>query len=173
MRNIRVVPHDPSWIAEFEQEAGWLAAVFGDLLLSIHHIGSTSVPDLPAKPVIDIMPVVHDINGVERHHEALAALGYEARGENGIPGRRYFTKGGQVNRRCNVHTYEPDHPEVKQHLDFRDYLRTHPEIATAYGRLKASLAQQFPDDIFGYMAAKDRFIKETMAKARVWRATLA
>ncbi|HBY96185.1 MAG TPA: hypothetical protein DEP84_19900 [Chloroflexi bacterium] len=170
MRNIVVVPYDLSWVNAFQHEAERLAAIFGDELLSIHHIGSTAVPGLSAKPVIDIMPLVRNLDRVELFNAALINLGYEPLGENGIAGRRYFVKGGDENRTHNVHLYEPDNPEVARHLDFRDYLRAHPEEAQQYGRLKEMLARQFPHDIFGYMAGKDSFIKEILHKAHEWRA---
>ena len=169
MRNIVVVPYNPNWPEQFREEASQIAAIFGPELISIHHIGSTSVPDLSAKPIIDIMPVVRNIEKVEMFNPAMIQLGYEPKGEFGIPGRRYFAKGGDDHRTHHVHTYAPDNSEVKRHLDFRDYLMTHPEEAQFYASLKAELAQQFPHDIFGYMAGKDSFIKETLRKAHEWR----
>jgi GrpB-like predicted nucleotidyltransferase (UPF0157 family) len=165
MRNIRVVEYDPAWVEAFQSEAARLSAVFGEMLLSIHHIGSTSVPGLPAKPVIDIMPVVRDINELEQFYPALIAIGYEPLGENGIPGRRYFIKGGEDHRSHNVHTYQPDHPEVTTHLNFRNYLRAHPEVAREYATLKVALARQFSDDIFSYIEGKEVFIRDIIRKA--------
>ena len=165
MRNIRVVEYDPAWVEAYQVEAARLSAIFGEMLLSIHHIGSTSVPGLPAKPVIDIMPVVRDINDLEPFYPALIALGYEPLGENGIPGRRYFIKGGEDHRSHNVHTYQPDHPEVTTHLNFRNYLRSHPEVAHEYAVLKAELARQFPNDIESYIEGKAAFIRDIIQKA--------
>ncbi len=93
MRNIRVVAYDPAWPAAFEQEAAVLAGILGAGLVTIHHIGSTAVPGLPAKPVIDLMPLVRDIEGVDWLGPAMAGAGYNEWGEYGIPGRRLFTKG--------------------------------------------------------------------------------
>jgi len=169
MKNIVVVPYNPNWPERFREEATQIAAIFDPELISIHHIGSTSVPGLSAKPIIDIMPVVRDIEKVEMFNPAMIQLGYEPKGENDIPGRRYFVKGGDASRTHHVHTYAPDNPEVSRHLDFRDYLIAHPEEAQRYAILKAKLAQQFPQDIFGYMAGKDSFIKETLRKAHEWR----
>lgn len=168
MRNIRVVPHDPTWHSRYEEEAALLRAIFGDALMEIHHIGSTSVAGLLAKPIIDIMPVVHDVEVVDSFNAAMAAIGYEAMGENEIAGRRYFRKGGQEVRSHHVHVYAAEHPEVAAHLRFRDYLRTHPDDAYRYGVLKAQIATQNPHDIFGYMAGKDTFVKELIAKAHEW-----
>ena len=164
MRTIVVVPYDPRWPELFEQEAARIAAVFGPELISIHHIGSTSVPGLRAKPIIDIMPIVRQIERLDLFNEAMVALGYEPRGENGIAGRRFYSKGGDENRTHHVHSYEPGNP------DFRDYLIAHPEEAQQYARLKQALAQQYPHDIIGYMDGKDAFIKGILQQARAWRA---
>ena len=169
-RHVVVVPYDPGWVQAFEREAVQIAAILGEELLAIHHIGSTSVPGLQAKPIIDIMPVVSDIEKVDAYNPAFLELGYEAKGENGIPGRRHFVKGGDLHRTHHIHMYEPDNPEVARHLDFRDYLRAHPDEAERYGRLKAELAVQFPYDIFSYMMGKNDFIRATIQKAQEWRA---
>ena len=169
MRNIVVVPYDPGWSNLFEQEAALLRAAFGQELIAIHHVGSTAIPDIAAKPIIDIMPIVRDIERVEGLDPAIVELGYVPRGEKGIPGRRYFVKGGDETRSHHVHAYEPSNPEVARHLDFRDYLIAHPEEAGRYASLKIELAAEFPNDIWGYMAGKDTFIKETIEKAHKWR----
>src|SRR5699024_9276959 len=122
-------------------------------LTDIHHIGSTSVPGLQAKPVIDIMPVVQHIDQVDKLNNALIAIGYEPKGEYGLPGRRYFRKGGD-NRSHHVHVYEMHHPDIKRHLAFRDYLRAHPDTAKEYGELKGKLALQFPHDMNSYITGK-------------------
>jgi GrpB-like predicted nucleotidyltransferase (UPF0157 family) len=170
MRHIVVVSYDPAWPEWFEAEAARIAGVFGRELVAIHHIGSTSVPGLSAKPIIDIMPVVRDIEQVAEFNPAMVRLGYEPKGEFGIPGRRYFVRGGNENRTHHVHTYGPDNPELARHLDFRDYLRAHPATAGQYATLKEELARQFPHDIQGYMAGKDAFIRETIRQAQAWRA---
>lgn len=169
MRKIVVVPYHPGWPEQYRVEAAKIAAVFGPELVAIHHIGSTSVPGLSAKPIIDMMPVVRDIERVESFNPAMVQLGYEPKGENGIPGRRYFAKGGDANRSHHVHIFALDNPEVNRHLDFRDYLIVHPAEARHYAALKAELAQQFPYDILDYMAGKDGLIKEILQKARAWR----
>jgi GrpB-like predicted nucleotidyltransferase (UPF0157 family) len=168
MRNIVVVPYNPAWPAMFQQEADKLSAVFGQACLAIHHIGSTAIPGMRAKPIIDIMPVVPNLEQLETLTPAMIQLGYEPKGENGIPGRRYFVKGADDHRTHHVHTYEPDNPEVIRHLSFRDYLIAHPEAAEQYASLKETLAQEYSHDIFGYMAGKDDFIKETLQKALKW-----
>jgi GrpB-like predicted nucleotidyltransferase (UPF0157 family) len=154
----------------FEREAAKIADIFGPELMAIYHIGSTSVPGLSAKPIIDMMPLVRNIEQVTAFNPAMIRLGYEPRGEYGIPGRRYFIKGGDEHRSHHVHTFQQDHLEVARHLDFRDYLTAHPAEAQQYAALKAGLARQFPHNIEGYMAGKDAFIKKIIEKAQLWRA---
>lgn len=92
---VEVKPYDDAWPAHFRAEAARLAPLFGAELMALHHIGSTAVPGLAAKPVIDMMPVVRRIEAVDRAAPDLAAMGYEGLGENGLPGRRYFRKGAR------------------------------------------------------------------------------
>ncbi len=169
-RNVIVVAYDPQWPVRFAEEAARLASVFGDTLLAIHHIGSTSIPGMAAKPIIDIMPVVRRIEAVDALNPGMQALGYEARGEYGIPGRRYFVKSQGDQRTHHVHVFAAGHPDVARHLNFRDYLIAHPAEAAAYASLKQALARQYPHDIEGYIAGKDGLIKEIDRRALAWRA---
>ncbi len=169
IRTIIVTPYTTHWLEQFRQEAAKITAIFGPELISIYHIGSTSIPGMSAKPIIDIMPVVHTIEKTDPFNSAMRDLGYDPRGEYGIPGRRYFSKGEGHNRSHHVHTYALDNPDVKRHLDFRDYLIAHPEEAQQYATLKTKLARQFPHDIDAYMAGKEGFIQETIQKAHQWR----
>ena len=123
---------------------------------------------MSAKPIIDIMPVVRDISKVETFNEGMIQLGYTPMGEYGIKGRRYFVKGADA-RTHQVHSYQPDNPEVKGHLDFRDYLIAHEDEARQYAKLKASLAEQHRYDIEAYTQGKATFIKDVLAKAQAWR----
>ena len=169
MRRIEVVSYNPSWPILYEQEAACIVDLFGANLLQIHHIGSTAIPAIWAKPIIDIMPIVRNIEAVDDFDPLMIALGYTPRGENTIPGRRFFVKGGDTDRSHHVHTYEKHNNEVARHLDFRDYLRAHPDRAEAYGKLKRVLAGKYPHDIDGYMAGKSAFIRETIQLATAWR----
>ena len=92
LKLIEVVPYEPNWPMEFEQEAGQIKKALGDNCIEIHHIGSTSIPNLAAKPIIDMIPVVLDISKVDSANAAMQALGYEAKGEYGMLFRRYFQK---------------------------------------------------------------------------------
>lgn len=163
-----MVSQDPAWKGTFEAEAATLRSALHDEALAVHHIGSTSVPGLQAKPTVDVLVEVRKVENLDDLEVPMAASGYEAWGEYGIPGRRFFTKDRGPERLCNVHAFEAGTPEVERHLAFRDYLRKHPETARAYGKLKMELAEKHPADIEAYMDGKDAFVKETEKKALTW-----
>lgn len=165
---IEVTAHNPHWVTAFRDEAALLKSVFDEQALAIHHIGSTSVPGLPAKPIIDILLEVHDINAVDSYNEQMKKRGYEPRGEYGLPRRRYFPKTVGGKRISHVHTWQSGDPEVERHLSFRDYLISHPETSSRYGRLKAKLAAQFANDRESYINGKDIFCQQTERLAVAW-----
>lgn len=170
MRKIEVTPYNKQWAWMYEEEANKLRLIFGEQLVAIHHIGSTPVPELDAKPVIDIMPVVNDIKLVDEHNHFMQEIGYESKGENGITGRRFFQKGGD-NRTHHVHIFQVGSIEIERHLAFRDYLREHPKAVQEYGRLKQQLAQQFPYDIESYINGKNHLVLKIERKAIEWKAS--
>ena len=170
-RGIEVVPYDPQWPRLFQVEAARLATVFGEELLSIHHMGSTGVPGLWAKPVIDIMPIVRDIERVDGFNDLMVTLGYLPKGEYGIPGRRFFNLDAGGRRLFNVHVYQLGNPEIPRHLDFIAYLRTHPEDAAAYADLKRSLAAEYSDDIDSYVSGKTDLVRQIEQKMEAWKAS--
>jgi GrpB-like predicted nucleotidyltransferase (UPF0157 family) len=167
LRKVEVCSYNEKWPLMFLEEAEKLKLIFGAEILDIYHIGSTSVRGLKAKPIIDIMPVVKDINLVDKYNEAMQNIEYELKGENGLRGRRYFQKGGD-NRTHHVHIYQVGSYEIKRHLAFRDYLQSNPCLKKTYGDLKERLAQQFPHDIDSYINGKDRIVKEIEEKALEW-----
>jgi GrpB-like predicted nucleotidyltransferase (UPF0157 family) len=169
MRNIVVVPYDPNWPVLFAKESKRITEVFASILVGIHHVGSTSVSGLDAKPIIDILLVVRDIREVDRKNEKMLLLGYEAKGEFGIEGRRFFSKGKDDARSHHVHAFEPGNPAAANYLLFRDYLIEHQEEAAGYAKLKRKLALEFRNDIKGYGAGKDQLIKEMLERAALWR----
>jgi len=165
---VEVVEYNKDWPALFEEEAEKIRNILGDELIGIHHIGSTSVENLKAKPIIDIMPVVKDIEKVDNYNEEFIKLGYEPKGEYGIPGRRFFRKGSTI-RTHHVHVFDINNTkEIERHLAVRDYLRTHPQDAYEYGELKSKLAALYPWDIEAYCNGKDVFVKELERKALEW-----
>ena len=142
-------------------------------LLVIIIIPAIAFPNvlIAAKPIIDILPVVRDIEYVDHYNPQFLEAGYEPRGEFGLPGRRYFAKGGE-NRSHHLHTYQMGNPEIDRHLAFRDYMIAHPEEAHAYEVLKIELAQKFPTDIDAYCDGKDPFIKDREQRALDWKRNL-
>lgn len=163
-RLIRVIAYDHSWPRQFAKEALLIKAALGDNCIEVHHMGSTSVPHLAAKPVIDIIPVVCDLKQVDMNNALMKAIGYDVKGEHGIPFRRFFQKGGRL-RTHHVHIFEQENPEIERHLKFRDWMRTHPQDRDAYGRLKQELALKHPEDIVSYCQGKEPFIAAIDKKA--------
>lgn len=171
MRVVEVVPHDPGWRHAFRLEAAAVATALGETLVAVHHIGSTAIPTIHAKPVIDLLVEVRQLDEVDRQSRAMEGLGYQALGECGIPGRRYFRKSSATGIRTHhVHVFLAASDQIRRHLAFRDYLLAHPRVAREYSELKRRLAQQFPADIHGYMDGKDAFIREVDRMAAEWTA---
>ena len=167
---VQVVAHDPTWKDAFEAEATQIAQALGDVVVSVHHIGSTAIPGIAAKPIIDILLEVDDLVRLDNGTSAIERLGYEAMGEFGISGRRYFRKNDASGIRTHqVHAFQAGSGEGERHLAFRDYLIAHPVEAREYGALKQRLAKDHPDDIDAYMDGKDSYIKERERKAIAWR----
>ncbi|WP_217644979.1 GrpB family protein [Thermoflavimicrobium dichotomicum] len=166
-RKVIVVPYQQEWPFLFQKEAQHLSNIFQPILVDIHHIGSTSVPNLASKPIIDILVVVKEIRKVDLFEDLMKHSGYIAKGENGITGRRFFYKGERV-RTHHVHVFEEGNSHILRHLAFCEYLRTHREDRQRYEHLKKKLANQFPEDIEGYMTGKAPLIKEIEQKAMKW-----
>ncbi len=167
MRKVEVTPYNKDWPLMYEEEANKLRRIFDSAIIEIHHIGSTSVDGLMAKPVIDIMPVVRNIDRIDDFNTAMIDIGYEPKGENGLPGRRYFQKGGDE-RTHHIHFYEIGNSEIERHLAFRNYLRSHPDAVKEYGNLKKELSQRFPNDIEAYISGKEQLVSEIEKRAMDW-----
>ena len=143
--------------------------MLGGSVAAIHHIGSTSIPGIFAKPTIDILLEASDNRALEIIADGMERLGYEGLGEFGIARRRYFRKNNSSGIRTHqVHAFVRGDPHVTRHLAFRDYLIAHDNVAAAYSILKQRLAAQHPEDMDAYMDGKDPFIKEHEAKALAW-----
>ena len=169
MKKLEVVPYNPRWRDVFEAEAKHIAVALGENVVAIHHIGSTAIPNIFAKPVIDLLVEVRDITRVIEQSSAMESLGYQVMGEFGIPGRRYFRKDNHEGIRTHqIHAFKAGSAEVVRHLAFRDYLIAHPEDAQKYSELKRRLAEENSQNMDGYIDGKDGFIKETDQKAAQW-----
>ncbi len=169
MRRVMVLPYDPEWRDVFQAECPRVRAALGPNALVIHHIGSTAVPGLMAKPNIDILAVVESVDRLDEAVSAMADLGYQSKGENGVAGRRYFQKlDGDL---VHVHAYPKGHPDIARHLYFRDYLRSHPGAARAYECLKLTLAKAHTWDPKAYTCGKTDLIRALDRQAAAWRAS--
>ena len=170
-RRIELVPFDPDWSARYEEEMAYLHPVLGDELAGIHHIGSTAIPGIFAKPIIDILGAAYDIRRIDLCNPAMEALRYVPKSEYGIPGRRYFTryKDESSSLTVHLHVYQIDHPDVVRHLAFRDYLNAHPEEAARYEALKLSLVEKYADERSLYTEGKSELIQALDAEAAAWR----
>lgn len=165
---IEVIPYREEWKTLFLEEQARLEELLGDTLIRVFHIGSTSVPGIQAKPVIDLLPVVTDVASLDAYREGFEALGYEAMGEYGIPGRRFYKKGGE-RRTHHIHAFQYDNAyAILRHTAFCSYLREFPAVRDEYAALKAGLAKKFPADIEAYCDGKDAFVKRVERKALAW-----
>ena len=164
-KHVVVMPYDVKWKQAFTNIKSELEAALGDLALRIEHVGSTSVEGLSAKPVIDIDVVIKDTSILEPVISALAKIGYRHEGDLGIPGREAFKYEGKEHlMKHHLYVCAKDSDELKRHLAFRDYLRSHPEAVKEYSRVKTEGAQLYPYDIDKYIEHKSPFIENIYAK---------
>lgn len=167
---VKLLPHNPEWAALFKKEKARIEAAVGPHIIDIQHVGSTAVPDIPAKPIIDIGVAVRNFEKAAVCIDPIVQLGYDYRGENGIARRHYFRK---VIQNCpgsprthHLHMNEIDGPDWQNQILFRDYLRQHPETAAEYARLKTNLARRYPTDRDAYLEGKASFIETVLQLAK-------
>lgn len=164
--DVELSDYTTRWHDDFIEQREVLNNIFGDDAISIEHVGSTAIPGLKAKPIIDIQVSVADLEVALKHKEELENVGYEFRGNAGVEGRYFFAKGDPENRTHYLHV-EPYHSSNwETHIYFRDYLLEHPEAVTEYQELKEDLAKKFPEDRKSYTAGKNEFITNILEKAR-------
>lgn len=167
-KHVVVMPYDVKWKQAFTNIKSELEAALGNLALRIEHVGSTSVEGLSAKPVIDIDVVIKDTSILEPVISALAKIGYRHEGDLGIPGREAFKYEGKEHlMKHHLYVCTKDSDELKRHLAFRDYLRSHPEAVKEYSRVKTEGAELYPYDIDKYIEHKSPFIEEIYAKVNL------
>jgi GrpB-like predicted nucleotidyltransferase (UPF0157 family) len=164
---VRLVQYDADWPRQAQERIARLR-VLEPVLVAAHHIGSTSVPGLIAKPIIDLMPLVSDLAALDLERGAVEALGYQWHGEYGIPGRRYCTADIGNRRVAQLHFFAMGDPGVLRHLAFRDYLRAHVGIAAAYAAEKRRARDIHPGDHRAYGAEKQAWINRVEAEALAW-----
>lgn len=163
--HVEIVEYRPAWAEIFERERVAILEVCSPWIMDVHHVGSTSVRGLAAKPILDIMPVVTSPDQGERAVDSMATQGYRYRGENRLPGRFYFDKIVDGRTVVHCHIYPQDHSDVQKLVAFRDQLRTDLKTAMEYERLKHELALKYRDDRPAYTDAKGAFINEITALA--------
>lgn len=166
-----IVEYNPRWPALYQEEKERILGLIGHRVVTIEHVGSTAVPGLGAKPIIDITIAVHHLTDAEECIEPLTSIGYEyhAEGEAGFPERRFLDKKPSGASTHHLHMVELTSDFWERHLLFRDFLRAHPEVAGQYYRLKQELAARYGEDRDGYTEAKTLFIEPVIARARVGR----
>lgn len=170
---VELHPYSPAWAAMATAEAARLKQALGDVLITVHHMGSTSIPGIMAKPIIDMIPVVTSIAALDAKEDAVRALGYRWLGEFGLAGRRYCTRADSATgkRIFQLHCYAHDAPEMPRHLAFRDYLLAHPTIAKEYEVEKIRAASIRSDDAQAYNDQKNAWIKRVEKDALAWYAS--
>ena len=158
---IQIVPYDPRWPIEFARLRDCLLEAIGHLALTVEHVGSTAVPGLPAKPILDIDVVVGSAEHVPEAVARLAEIGYKHVGDLGIKGREAF-EGPSGTAVHHLYVVVQGSEPWRNHIQFRDYLREHPESAEAYAKLKRSLADKFQNNREKYTSAKTEFVEEVL-----------
>jgi GrpB-like predicted nucleotidyltransferase (UPF0157 family) len=162
---VRIVPYNPDWHMNFQTERDLLRNALGSKVLEIRHIGSTAIPGMPAKPIIDIIAAVRILAEVTDFVDPLVRIGYEDRGDGGVVGRRYFVKGTEAARTHHLNFYEMNSSGWSTHILFCEYLKSHKEVAEEYAELKEKLAKEFPTDRASYTSGKERFVAAVVDRA--------
>jgi GrpB-like predicted nucleotidyltransferase (UPF0157 family) len=161
---VTIVDYDSAWPEIFEALREELVAVLGDLVVTVEHVGSTAVPGLAAKPIVDIDVVVQSPADLTTAIERLCHTGYVHQGDLGIPGREAFTTPRKAPPH-HLYVVTANNLAYRHHILFRDYLRRHPDEARAYSELKQVAAERFRDDRVAYTSAKDRIIGKMVRRA--------
>jgi len=169
MSHYSIEKYNPEWVTKFQSIRAMLESVFGARALAIEHVGSTSVPGIKAKPIIDILVVVESIDTFQNQRDEMLSRGYQIQENYIAPDTILFRKVDEHgNKLENIHVCESDTPMEKQFLVMRDYLRTFPEEAKCYSDFKDELVRKFPDDYESYRKAKDPFLQDLKQKAYDW-----
>jgi|SRR5688572_6883046 len=161
---VRLEPYSSSWADAYEVERVRILSVVGDRILGIEHVGSTAIPEICAKPIIDIALAVQDLSVAEALVPMMASLGYDFAGDGGVPGHRIFGRGPRV-RTHLVHAVVADGQEWRNYIAFRRALLDEHELAMEYDSLKRTLAAKFPNDRSRYTSAKGQFIEKVLRNA--------
>jgi GrpB-like predicted nucleotidyltransferase (UPF0157 family) len=169
---IELVPHSPLWAEAAKAETARLKSALGETLVTVEHIGSTAIPGIMAKPIIDLIPIVTNLAALDAAQARVEALGYDYLGEFGLAGRRYCRLIDPVTgkRRFQLHCYAAGDSQIARHLAFRDYLRARPDLGQEYEAEKQRAAALHPDNVLDYNDAKNDWIKRVEREALAWSA---
>lgn len=167
---VQLVPHRDEWAGMAKAESARIADVLGDNLIAVHHVGSTAIPGIMAKAIVDLMPMVRDLANVDAKEGALRDIGYKWHGEFGLDGRRFCSKADPKTgkRIFQLHIFAEGNEHARRMLAFRDYMRAHPLIAKAYEMEKIRAASLQPGDTTKYNAEKNEWIRRTETDALAW-----
>lgn len=163
---VEILPHRAEWDVLARAEADRILRACAGRVVAVEHIGSTAVPGLGAKPILDLMPGIQRLEDGPPTIPAMEALGYICKGEYGIPGRIFFQKMRGDQRMVHAHMFVVGVDDWVRHILFRDHLRTHPDAMRAYEALKLDLAARHSSDRDAYTEAKSEFIRGIVERAR-------
>lgn len=159
---VKLVPYDPEWEENFKDEAKRLKSVFGDYALSIEHIGSTGIPAVLAKPILDIGVIVSSLEEVKNYIEQLKEIGYLLKEDDTRGERLFFTKGSEDLRTHYLHVGEQGSGYIEDMIRFRDYLNNHEEVAKEYSELKKKLCDSYAENREQYTNRKQELVREVL-----------
>lgn len=166
---VELVAYKPQWNLLAKEEERVLAHVLGELLITVHHIGSTAIPTIAAKPILDLIAVVRSLDELDQHRQRMEELGYRWRGEYGLLGRRYCTKTNPATGRKSIHLhcYRLGSPAINRHVAFRNYLLERPDLARAYHQEKVRCQELHGQSSQTYSQCKSEWIKRVEAEALI------
>lgn len=168
-RPYSITEYDPQWVDRFNEHAKRIKGIMGRVALEIHHIGSTSIPGMVAKPNIDIEVVVPSLEAARRLSKKMTMAGYTSRGDYSKIGEEYFTEDAENGERlASIHVFPVGHPDIQTQLDFRDYIRSHEKDRELYKATKWRLYLQYKDNYGAYDSGKQDVIEAIKMRARNW-----
>lgn len=165
--SVVIEEYSSDWFFQYQKEAMKIREVLSNRILGIEHIGSTSVEGLGAKPIIDFMVGVSDLNKVDEFIEPLHKINYEHVFHKELPNRRFFRKGERGAGTHHLHMYKFGGEDWNNNILFRDYLKTHPDVLIQYCNLKKKLAEEYPNDRAAYTKAKHPFVTQIIENAKI------
>ena len=163
---VKLVMHNPKWRQSFEHEQNKIRKVFGRNALEIQHVGSTAIPGILAKPIIDIALIVSSLQKAKRYEKKLKEIGYELKKNDTKKNRLFFTKGHEKKRTHYLHIGKIGSGYAEDMILFRNYLCNHKDAAKKYSELKEKLARKYQNVREVYTAKKEKLIKEILRKAK-------